>query len=118
MIKFCEYSNALKLIQFKGDSMELFGPLYTFMIDGKEYIDNSIYLFSEKTKYKPHTIVKQIYEERLRLRNCFRTRHYFTSLEALELFISKKEKGTFNKEEQNKKIKKVLAPNRDRLWTV
>lgn len=86
MIRFrgyCEELRRLDLREVFGNLV--FGPIYTFKVGGQDIIDKALYNYW--TENKTGVLFKKSDCERRLVIKCIRTKHYFTSLEALHMFL-------------------------------
>lgn len=116
MIKFKDYIGyPLQLRRLnleKVYEVSVFGPLYTFKIDGQDIIDKKIY----EKGFGVHTFKESEIEKRSKIR-CFRTKHYFTSLTALKAFVATHRLKTKTTDWISKNCPLVKKEDRIKIWS-
>lgn len=114
MIKFKDYNIGLRRLDLNRVlESTVYGPIYTFKVNGQEIIDGNIY---EKGT-RDHVLKKSEYKKRLKIR-CARTKHYFTSLGAQILFIKSHQVDFKTPDWINKNCPLVMNKNKIIIWSL
>lgn len=114
MIRFKDYCKGLRRLDLrKAFEVTVFGPIYTFKVGGQDIMDQILYEKGTKNQ----VFKREIFERRLR-KKCTRTKHYFTSLEALYTFLRSHKSESRSTDWINKNCPSVMSKDKIIVWSL